>query len=252
MVGFAASSPRARELGAVLAMGPGSVLSHRSAACFWELLPYPAHADEVDVTVVDRKPRHRSGIRVHQTSALSRRDWAVRDGIPVTQPTRTLLDLAACATPGELARAVNEAHVNRLVGRAQLERIVARHPGRVGTRRLTEAAGLGAGGHLSTRSPPERTLVDLLLMAGLPPPETNAKVGGYEVDVLWRDRGLVVELDAWSTHGSRPAFERDRRRDARLAALGLAVVRVTADQLRADPDAAVVAVRSAWLSRPPT
>ena len=249
LVGYRAPSRRTLELGAVLATGPGSVLSHRSAARFWSLLPQPTGVADIDVTAIGRKPQNRTGIHVHQVRSLERRDWAIRDRIPVTQPARTLLDLAARSTGAELAEAVNEAHALRLVGRAQLELVLARHPGRAGTRRLVDVAGLDGSGHRTTRSAPERRLLKLLTAAGLPPPETNAAVGGYEVDLLWRDRGLVVEVDAWSTHGSRTAFERDRRRDARLAALGLTVVRVTADQVRADPQAAVDAIRSACLRR---
>ena len=56
--------------------------------------------------------------------------------------------------------------------------------------------------------------------AHLPEPETNVKVGRWTVDFLWREAGLAVEVDAYSTHSSPWAFERDRRKDAELTASG--------------------------------
>jgi len=63
--------------------------------------------------------------------------------------------------------------------------------------------------------------------AGLPAPEVNVLVQGHQVDFLWRDQGLVVEVDGFQFHSTREAFERDRRRDAELQRAGLRVLRVT-------------------------
>ena len=250
LVGHAARTHRSLELGAVLAAGRGAVLSHASAAYFWNLFPYPAQPHDVHVTLNGRKRRRRPGLVIH-SGALPRSEYCIRDGIPVTQVPRTLLDLAARAPRHELEDAVNAAHAQRRVGRAQLERMVARYPGRAGTRALIEVAGLETGGHRTTRSSAERRLLSPIGQSGLPLPETNARVAGYEVDVLWRDVGLVVEVDGWSTHGSRLAFERDRRRDARLVAAGLIVIRLTADEIAANPNAALAVVRDAWFALRP-
>jgi very-short-patch-repair endonuclease len=61
----------------------------------------------------------------------------------------------------------------------------------------------------------------------LPQPEVNVKVGRFEVDFLWRDARLVVEVDGWESHRSRSAFEEDRQRDARLKVIGYEVLRFT-------------------------
>lgn len=66
------------------------------------------------------------------------------------------------------------------------------------------------------------------------------RVRGYEVDFLWREERLVVEIDGYVFHSSRSAFERDRRRDADLQASGFSVMRVTWRQLT-DESVAVVA-----------
>ena len=71
--------------------------------------------------------------------------------------------------------------------------------------------------------------------AGLPAPEVNVPVHGHQVDFLWRDQGLVVEVDGFQFHSTREAFERDRRRDAELQRAGLRVLRVTWRQVVAAP-----------------
>jgi hypothetical protein len=62
-----------------------------------------------------------------------------------------------------------------------------------------------------TRSEAERRLRALVKAAGLPLPMTNVKVAGLEVDAVWHRERLVVEIDGYAFHGTREAFERDRR-----------------------------------------
>ena len=78
-----------------------------------------------------------------------------------------------------------------------------------------------------TRSEAEIAFLELVRSAGLPAPETNVNVVGHEVDFLWREQKLIVEVDGFAYHSSREAFERDRRRDARLQAAGFRVIRFT-------------------------
>jgi very-short-patch-repair endonuclease len=70
----------------------------------------------------------------------------------------------------------------------------------------------------------------------------NARVGGIEVDFLWREQRLIVETDSWRHHGDRSAFERDRARDAHLQSLGFRVLRFTHRQLTAEQTAVVAAL----------
>ena len=90
-----------------------------------------------------------------------------------------------------------------------------------------------------TRSHAERRLLALLRRSGCPNPETNRRLTGYEVDLLWTAQRLVVEFDGFQFHAERAAFERDRRRDAELQARGYRVIRVTWRQLIDDPEAVV-------------
>ena len=99
-----------------------------------------------------------------------------------------------------------------------------------------------------TRSEAERRLKALCNAAELPPPRTNARVAGYEVDAYWPAHNLIVELDGYEYHGTRQAFERDRRKDAALVAAGYRVVRITWRRLRRESHA--VAAQLAVLLRP--
>ena len=96
-----------------------------------------------------------------------------------------------------------------------------------------------------TRSEAERRFMELIEQAGLPRPRANVRVGNYEVDFLWPDAQLVVEVDGFAFHGSRTAFERDRRKQAELVARGLRVSRVTWRQIADEPLAVVAGVASA-------
>ena len=230
----------------MLACGRGAVISHRTAASWWQLLPYPAEQRPVDITVVGRHPGRRAGIAVHRVACLNRRDFWIRDSIPITTPARTLLDLAASVSPDELDRAFAEAQVLRLVNARRLEDQIERNPGRRGLRALRR---LIAAGPALTRSEAERRFLRLVRNAGLAEPQANVKLGDYEVDFLWADKRLVVEVDGFAAHHTRRAFERDRDRDASLAAAGYAVVRVTWRQLIDRPQAVVARVAAALAVR---
>jgi very-short-patch-repair endonuclease len=214
LVGHAVPPPLARELAALLACGPTAALSHQTAAAFWRILPSP-DPTTVHVTVPDRRCRPRPGLRTH-AHKLDPADTTTRHGLRLTTPARTLQDLTPLLDPAALERATNEAQVLGL-----------QVPHR------TDTPGL-------TRSEAERRLLDLLRRAGLPPTATNAKVAGHEVDVLYEEERLIVEVDGYAFHRTRAAFERDRRRDADLVAAGCRVMRVTWRQLCDEREALVV------------
>ncbi len=90
-----------------------------------------------------------------------------------------------------------------------------------------------------SRKVAERRFLELIRAARLPEPETNARVHGYEVDLLWRDQRLIVEVDGYAFHSTRGSFERDRRRDADLSARNHRVLRVTWRQITTEPEALV-------------
>jgi very-short-patch-repair endonuclease len=103
-----------------------------------------------------------------------------------------------------------------------------------------------------TRSKMERALRALIKQAGLPAPQTNVRVHGYEVDMYWPAHHLVVEFDGWSTHSSRTAFESDRLKDAKLQLAGERVIRVTGRQLERRPHELVARLAVALSTVRPT
>jgi very-short-patch-repair endonuclease len=223
-VGHLALVPLAREMAAVLARRAGSALSHRSAAVVWHLLPATDDA-EIDVTVPAKGRRRRPGLRIHRSTRLSPRDIRHLRGLPVTAPWRTLVDLAETGSNRELERATHEALTRRLLNANRLLAEIDGYRGRHGVGRLKSL--LEQGDPVITRSQAEKRFLALVRAGGLPAPEVNVRIHGHEVDFLWRDQGLVVEVDGFQFHSTRAAFERDRQRDAERQGVGLRVLRVT-------------------------
>jgi very-short-patch-repair endonuclease len=232
LVGHAVRPQHAAEMAALLACGRHAVLSHRSAAAVWEVLPYPARAPAwVTVPLVWSARRH--GIRLYRAE-LEARDIRRRHGMPLTSPPRTILDLAPLLDGDELERVVAEAHYRRLASETELRRQLERNPHKRGVVSLRRVLGQ-RGGPRRTRSSGERALLRLLREHGIDGFETNARIDGYEVDFLWRDRNLVVEVDGYDAHSGRAAFERDRLKAATLRANGTSVMPITGRQIRSDP-----------------
>lgn len=231
-VGHRTDEPLAREVAALLHVGDDCVLSHSTAAAVWAVA---AHDPEViEVTVSGRHVREYPGLRVHRVAALDVRDVRLHQGVPVTAPARTLIDLAGSTDRVTLERALAEARVLRLVTNRELRAALGRCPTRRGAA-LVRACLNEGDERTRTRSEAERRLLELIRDSGVPAPETNARLLGYEVDVLWRAQKLVVEVDGHAFHGHRVAFERDRARDQALVAAGYRVIRVTWRQLEREP-----------------
>jgi very-short-patch-repair endonuclease len=237
--------PRSRLIAATLAAGRSAVLSHRSAAELWGLAPSQPGA--VAVTVAGRGIRSRPGVTVHVARRLAAEDVTAHDGIPVTAPGRTLLDLATALARRDLAHAVEQAEILGLLHGDWLGPLLTRNPrhrGAAALRAVTRATDAPA----MTRSEAERRLLDLIRAARLPTPRTNRRIHGYEVDFLWAEHRLVVEVDGFAFHASRNAFERDRRRDAHLIANGYRVIRITWRQLTREPELVVALLARALAS----
>ena len=225
-------------MAAVIASGPGSALSYRSAGRLWRLLP-PSHG----LPEVTRPTsfRMRPGILVHQ-AFLPADEMTQVDGIPVTSVPRTLFDLAAILPKRQMERALNEAEVLGLTDALSLTDLISRYPRRRGAATLRALLGANAPAGI-TRSELEERFVALIDTHRLPRPRLNATLAirgrFFKVDCLWDDRCLVVELDGRASHGTSRAFEGDRERDRLLHAEGWRVVRLTWRQV--SDDAAAVA-----------
>jgi very-short-patch-repair endonuclease len=187
----------------------------------------------VDVITL-RRSASRTGIRVHRTTSLEPEDITNIDGLPLTTPTRTLIDLADQLTPHRLERVLHRAEILRILDVAAIHARLAVLPGRR-SRTLRHALESLAPGPQPTRSELEERFLALIAQLNLPRPHVNARVDGYEVDFYWPDQRLIVETDGAATHLTPTAFEHDRARDARLTALGYRVIRITWRRLTTRP-----------------
>ncbi len=227
-VGRPTLTTKGRFLAAAVTCGPSAVLSHASAAVLWGLLS--ERGPRVDVTVPSGGGRRRRGAVIVHRSPLSASEIAVKDAIPVTSPARTLLDLADVLPRRRLERALDEAAYLRL----DLHGLRPRR-GRRGSARLAQVLARHTPGTTRTRSELEERMLALCTRFRIPTPDVNATAEGHTVDFLWRTQRLIVETDGWAAHGTRSAFERDRRRDADLIAAGWRVLRVSYVRLERAP-----------------
>jgi very-short-patch-repair endonuclease len=129
-------------------------------------------------------------------------------------------------TPHQLTRALNEAQVQRLVTTAELTTLLTRYPGRR-TSPLTPERGA-----TTTRSHLEDDFTRFLKRHKLPLPERNQQIAGHEVDAVYREQKLVIELDSRQFHTTPRAFETDRDRDADLLNAGFSTLRITDHRLK--------------------
>jgi very-short-patch-repair endonuclease len=226
-VGHTALPLYAREQAALLACGGRSVICDRSALWLWAM--QKSRPPDVHILAIGHHCRSRPGIRLHLTPAIDDRDTRTRHGLPVTSPSRALIEFAATAPAIELDAAVAEGRAHRLVKTGELETAVARAGRMLGAARmrafLTEENGPGI-----TRSEAERRFRRYLGEAQLPQPQTNVPIGGHNADFLWETEKVILEVDSWQFHGHRSAFESDRRKDMALRDAGYVVIRVTWNQ----------------------
>jgi very-short-patch-repair endonuclease len=166
----------------------------------------------------------------------------LREGIPVTSLPRTLLDLAATVRFEWLEKMIERSEDLELFDLRAVEELLARTVGHPGHGRLRKAVALYKPSSF-TRSSLEKRFLELCLDAGLPQPHTNFVVHGFEVDCYWPEFRFAVELDVYETHGTRAAFERDRKRQEDLLLVGIGMTRVTGPRLEREPDEVIARIR---------
>jgi predicted transcriptional regulator of viral defense system len=232
-VGHNRLSQHGRWMAAVLVGGEGAVLSHRSAAALWQLLPARG---EIHVTTA-RALRKRKTIRFHCQS-LQVDEVTSHDGIATTTAARTLVDIAA-TDPGQFERAFNEAEFRRLHDGTGLLAILSRNPTRRGAatiRAVLERKPAGV-----PREELERRFLALIEGHAIPRPELNADLelapGRWiKPDCVWRRERLIVELDSRAAHETTSRFDSDRERDRLLARAGWTAIRVTWKHVTVDAE----------------
>jgi AbiEi antitoxin C-terminal domain len=225
-----AISWEARCLAAVLAR-PGAVASHKTAAWIYGLLR--SRPGTIHLTARTRSRAKRDFV-VH-FARLQPEDVTTLDGIPLTSPARTVLDLAPDQSMRDLGRLMKRADDNELLDRQRFERLLARAGGHPGRTKLATALASYKPETATLRSNLERRFRDLVLSAGLPCPQTNVVVEGYELDCYWEAEGFAVELETYATHGSPTSFEKDPKRHDDLLLAGIELIRVSDVRLGREP-----------------
>jgi very-short-patch-repair endonuclease len=243
-VGPDVAIPLADETAALLAVRAGAALSHHTAAIRWRMRGPETGDGLIHLTVPGASVEDPAGVRVHRSTVLRARDVRLRDGLPVTSPARALLDLAPILPAREMERALDQmliqhlgtlGHINELLRRA------GRHVGRPILQDIIAAHTTST----FTRSEAEERFLALMRRSGLPQPLVNARRLGYEIDFLWPDHRVAVEIDGFAFHSTRDRFEADRKRDGELRKAGLTVIRISWRQLEREPEAVIADVAQA-------
>lgn len=236
-VGHRAPCTEASYLAAVKACGEGAVLSGRAAAWMQGLLP-KGSPPRPEVTAPAE--RRLEGVRTRRCRRLDRREVTRLKGIPITTVPRTLVDLAARLDLDDLARACHEAGVRYRTTPRHVDEVLRRNPRAAGAGKLRTVM---RGDARVTLSKLERRFLAVLRDAGLPLPETNRPAGGRRVDCRWPDHRLTVELDSYTYHSSRRAWEQDRRREREAHARRDRLRRYTHGDVFEDPRAMLSELR---------
>ncbi|MEV4498485.1 hypothetical protein AB0J84_22650 [Micromonospora arborensis] len=228
---------------------PGVVIAGRSAAALYGAASVADH-EPIEVLVpAGQRFGPVSGLVVH-TGAIAATDVAVRQGIPLTTPTRTCWDLAQWLPTEDAVAIVDRLAGQRLVVLPRLRADSRAMVGNRGWKRMVRVAELADAG---AESFPESRLRVRIVLAGVPAPVTQFVVerdGRFvaRLDLAWPQFRVAVEYDGmW--HDDPEQFHRDRRRLNRLLGEDWIVLHVTAKRFREDFDGFLTELRQALTSR---
>jgi very-short-patch-repair endonuclease len=249
-VGGAPLSWEARLLAPILSVGDGAVASHRAAAALWGLEGFGKGVPEI--TIPRGRRYRRAGVRCHESTDLDRCGVRQRAGIPVTDPSRTLLDLARFTSDRRLLQAAESARRLGLSSWSEMIAVLARHArqGRHGVRRLRRVITANAQREAITDNDFELLVYTLLREHSLPEPDVHHQLRGpdgrvlVELDLAYPHLRIAIELDG-AVHRERDVFERDRRRQNGIVLDGWIVLRFTWRTFVERPEEIVTQVRAA-------
>lgn len=234
-------------MAAVLACGGAgkAALSHSSAAALFKIGVEQVSA--IEVTRLSPDPIRIPGIKAYRRPTLKDGWYGLYEGIPVTSPVQTLIDLATRHGRAAMERSINEADRLRLVRTDELRKALEGHGGEPGVARLRKI--LDRRTFRYTRTELERVFIPLALKAGLPRPRTSVYVSGHEVDFHFDELGLVVETDGLTYHRTPAQQAKDRERDQDHSAAGLTQLRFTHEQIKYEPERVVRILKATagWL-----
>lgn len=223
-VGHLARTVEADLAAALLYAGPGAALSHATAA--WWLGILEERPRQIQVTT-PRQRRSLKGIRVYGRRERKR---LFHRRLTVTAVPETLLDLAETAPRQTVRKALASAEFHRMLDLSEVDRAVRR--GTRGATKLRAALDVHQPKLAYTKSRLERMLLAICEEEHLPLPELNVKIGGgWEIDALWREAKLAVELDGYGNHHTPAQLRRDRRKEMAVRGRGLTPIRYSEEQL---------------------
>lgn len=225
-------------MAAVLACGPGAVLSHRSAAYLWGLVD--SWEAPIDVTAPNRRGRSPAGVAAHKDGSLLAIDKTARHGIPCTTVARTILDYAGVEEERRVRKVIAEAEVLGILDKARLRALLNRSRRRRGVARLRLILDSIHPQTKRTRSELERLFLGMCEKGSVPEPEVNVWLPApngkrYQADFLWREQGLIVEADSRRFHDTDTAFVEDRKRRQQLELAGWRVSQCTWEEVEREP-----------------
>lgn len=238
-LGGAPESWRQWLMAALMWSGPRAAVTHRAAAELLGFDDFSRGLVEITLPVKLHSPCPR--VIVH-FGYFQRRDIAVVQGIRVTTPARTILDLAAVLPEEELAAALDESLRKGWTSLARL-RWELEQDGRGARNGSGILRGL-LGERSATEAPPDSRLEDrlwrLICTVGLPKPHRQWRVrtagSTYYADMAYPDEMLALEADGYAYHSGKESFERDRRRASALASAGWRIIHVTNASLKHHPE----------------
>ncbi|MGE3325481.1 MAG: type IV toxin-antitoxin system AbiEi family antitoxin domain-containing protein [Acidimicrobiia bacterium] len=232
-----AAPPRLQRYGAALmAVGEGSALSHRSGMAVWTVPGI--EVDSLEVTVPRQRVHRIDGLVVHRSTDLRDHHLRTHAGLVVTSPARTLVDIAGCLWPATVDRVLESWLTRKLVTIEEIEDTIdeiARQgrPGSAGARAMLQRRALGRS---IADSNLEVITARLLERAGLEVVHHHLVMIGSEIvaelDFAFPAERMYLESDGFGAHTTRRAFDRDRTRQNLLTELGWAPVRFSDGQLR--------------------
>ncbi|MFV0405968.1 MAG: DUF559 domain-containing protein [Propioniciclava sp.] len=232
-------SAKGRWMAAVLAVGPGAVLSHWSAAGLWQLERPKSVTEVVKKNGMSRRimPINRYGeVVVHSTRRLRPHEVITVGRIPVTSVERTTIDLAAAMTRRELDGFLAEADRHNLLHLNRLEEEIARWRGRKGIGLLRRVLSEWHPATDEEMSLFERQFVEAIVAAGAPRPQVNPLVGKHLIDCLWEELKVMIELDGHSYHRDPATQTKDAQRDRKHTLMGYQISRFTWQEFKQDRD----------------
>lgn len=224
--------------------GEKCVLSHRTAAALHGLDGFrvdPLGADgPLDITVKPQK-RKPKGARIYRVKPPPHYDVVIRDdGLRVTSVARTLFDLSAQLTWGELREAMSQALRQKMTTLVQLKNLLKRTRKRPGIRQFRGVVAQIAGEGGPTDSQLEELALGVLRSAGLPRPVVQRRVVAGQkrrrLDLLFEKQKVVIETDGYAYHSSVDVFEKDRVRRNALVMQGYVVLQWTWQRLKFRPE----------------